>query len=109
MKFPLPGGNGYNYSYKLLSPVILEGATILYVSVTPEMSRAKNVARGQESVGNKPRSIGAQIMHSLNHSVPEHVMWNAYGCDDVEWLVKTSDIPSTVKVLLLLCLYFHSY
>lgn len=98
MPFPLPGANGYEYTYKVLSPAILEHAAILYVSITPEMSRQKNVARGQEAPGNAAKSVGAQIMHSLNHCVPDHVMWNAYGCDDIEYLVGRSDRPNTIKV-----------
>eukprot|EP01105_Mastigella_eilhardi_P024352 TRINITY_DN6348_c0_g1_i1.p1 TRINITY_DN6348_c0_g1~~TRINITY_DN6348_c0_g1_i1.p1 ORF type:complete len:353 (+),score=130.16 TRINITY_DN6348_c0_g1_i1:39-1061(+) len=98
MPFPLPEPLGYEYNYAQLSPRILDGAAVLYVSITPEMSRNKNDARGREAVGDAPTSIGAQIMHSLNHSVPAHVMWNAYGCDDIAHLVKTSDVPSTVKI-----------
>ncbi|KAH3762301.1 hypothetical protein Pelo_5857 [Pelomyxa schiedti] len=96
--FPIKEPNGYQYTYSQLSPRILENAAILYVSVTAEMSRAKNKQRGAEAPGNVAASVGAQIMHSLNHSVPDHVMWNAYGCDDIEYLVRTSDIPSTVMV-----------
>eukprot|EP01106_Pelomyxa_sp_JSP_P014681 TRINITY_DN4762_c0_g1_i3.p1 TRINITY_DN4762_c0_g1~~TRINITY_DN4762_c0_g1_i3.p1 ORF type:complete len:201 (+),score=64.35 TRINITY_DN4762_c0_g1_i3:300-902(+) len=98
MKFPLPEPLGYQYSYQQLSPAILSCASVLYVSVTAEQSRAKNVARGSEDVAAPAASVGAQIMHSLHHSVPAHVMWNAYGVDDIKWLVSVSDKPSTIKI-----------
>eukprot|EP01106_Pelomyxa_sp_JSP_P013440 TRINITY_DN4016_c0_g1_i2.p2 TRINITY_DN4016_c0_g1~~TRINITY_DN4016_c0_g1_i2.p2 ORF type:complete len:158 (+),score=56.11 TRINITY_DN4016_c0_g1_i2:120-593(+) len=99
MMFPLPEPHGYQYSYAQLSPVILANAAVLYVAVTPAMSREKNTARGKEGVGTPAPSIGAQIMHSLNHCVPDHVMWNDYGTDDVAHLVATSDKPSTIKIV----------
>jgi len=97
MKFPLSGGNGYAYSYAQLSPEILSGAAVIYIHVTPEISRAKNLARGQENATDKPSAV--QLMSSLNHCVPDYVMWNAYGCDDIEFLLRTSDITGTIKVM----------
>jgi len=99
--FPLAAPNGYEYSYQMLSEEILEGASILYVWVTPEMSRAKNIARGQEAINSIPGGVSAEAQKfvlSLNHTVPSWVMYNSYGCDDFEYLLSISDRPNTVKV-----------
>lgn len=99
--FPLPAPHGYQYSYQMLSDEILEGASILYVWVTAEMSRAKNIARGQEEINSIPGGVTAEAQKfvlSLNHTVPQWVMYNAYGCDDFEYLLSVSDRPNTVKV-----------
>ncbi len=85
---PLTGGTGYGYSLAHLSPAILERAAILYVWVTPEESRRKNLARAD------PKDPGS-ILH---HGVPEFVMQNDYGCDDMEWLIQASDRPDTVRI-----------
>ncbi|MBM4397821.1 MAG: hypothetical protein FJ087_19320 [Deltaproteobacteria bacterium] len=85
---PLDAPFGYRYSLALLSPRILEKATILYIWVTPEESRRKNYARTDP---NDPGSI-------LHHGVPIEVMMKDYGCDDMGWLVETSDRPDTVKI-----------
>jgi hypothetical protein len=85
---PIPGSIGYGYSLARLSPAILERAAILYVWVTPEDSRRKNRERANPD---DPGSI-------LHHGVPEFVMENDYGCDDMEWLIERSDKPGTVKV-----------
>lgn len=101
--YPLPAPLGYQYSYALLSDVILENAAILNVWVTPEMSRAKNIARGQESVNQPVAGVGsaeaAKYVLSLNHTVPLHVMYNAYGCDDMDYLLETSGKENAVKVV----------
>jgi len=94
LKFPL----GYGNTYAQLSDAILKDAAVLYIWVTPEMSRAKNIARGQENPGDPAANIGAKITLSLNHSVPEFVMYNEYGCDDMEYLLSISDKPNTVKI-----------
>jgi len=99
--FPLPAPHGYQYSYSMLSEEILEGASVLYIWVTPEMSRAKNIARGQEVINSIPGGVSAEAQKfvlSLNHTVPSFVMYNAYGCDDFEYLLSISDRPNTVKV-----------
>jgi hypothetical protein len=86
---PLPAPYGYKYSYEQLSPELLEKASILYLWVSPEESRRKNEARADP---NDPGSI-------LNHCVPRAVMYSEYGCDDIEWLLKTSDNPGTVRIV----------
>jgi len=86
--YPLPDHFGYQASLGRLSAEILERASILYVWVTPEQSRAKNLERA------KPDADGSILFHG----VPEHVMRNDYGCDDIGWLLEHSDKPGTVRV-----------
>ncbi len=86
--YPLPFGYGYGYSLPWLSDAILDDAAMLYIWVTPEQSRAKNIARA------KPDAQGS----ILNHGVPEYVMMNDYGTDDLEYMMSLSDRPDTVNV-----------
>ncbi|MCQ2736693.1 MAG: hypothetical protein MJ234_05765 [bacterium] len=79
---------GYEKNLALLSPDILERAAILYVWVTPEESRRKNREREDP---NDPGSI-------IAHCVPDVVMYNEYGCDDMESLIEKSDRPGYIKV-----------
>ncbi len=85
---PLPPPLGYRYSLARFSDAILSKAAILYVWVTPEESRRKNLERTDP---NDPGSI-------LHHGVPLAVMMGDYGCDDMAWLIQHSDQPDTVRI-----------
>jgi len=76
---PLPAPYGYRCSLSQLDDEILERASILYVWVEPEHSRQKN----RERAISGPEG-DASILH---HGVPEKVMRNDYGTDDLMWLL----------------------
>lgn len=85
---PLTGTQGYQYSLPNYCPEILENAAILYIWVTPEESRRKNIARCN------PDDPGS----NLNHMTPASVMMYDYGCDDMIYLKEISEKPDTVTV-----------
>jgi hypothetical protein len=85
---PLPPPLGYRYSLAAFSKELLARASVLYVWVMPEESRRKNIERTDP---NDPGSI-------LHHGVPMAVMLGDYGCDDMDWLIRNSDRPDTVKL-----------
>ena len=87
---PLDEPYGYRYSISRLSHEILSSAAILYVWVTPEESRHRNVERARLGLAGD-----ASILH---HGVPEAVMRNDYGTDDMVWFIEKSDRPRTVRV-----------
>jgi hypothetical protein len=88
--FPLEPPHGYAYSLVQLSETILESAAILYVWVDPSESRKRNRERAQPG-----REGDASILH---HGVPESVMLDEYGTDDMAWLMDESDRPGTVRI-----------
>lgn len=77
---PLTGPYGYEYSLGQLSDAIRSSASILFVWVTPEESRRRNEARAHPG-----RDGDASILH---HGVPEAVMMEEYGTDDLPWLIE---------------------
>ncbi len=78
-QLPLPVPYGYQHALSQLSDEILRRAAILYVWVEPEESRQKNRDRAVPG-----RDGDASILH---HGVPEAVMRNDYGTDDLMWLL----------------------
>jgi len=85
---PLSRPHGYAWNLSQLSPQILSRAAILYIWVTPEESRRKNLARED------PDDPGS----SMFHSAPESVMRGDYGCCDMEYLIERSDRPATICI-----------
>jgi len=85
---PLSEPHGYGWNLAQLSDDILSRSDVLYVWVTPEESRRKNIARCDP---NDPGSI-------LHHSAPESVMFGDYGCDDVDWLMDNAKQADTIEV-----------
>ncbi len=85
---PLQGAFGYQYSLKQFCPEILSKAKILYIWVTPEESRRKNLERTD------PNDPGSNLFHG----VPMSVMINDYGCDDMLYLKDISEKEDTVTV-----------
>jgi hypothetical protein len=76
---PLPDPHGYAFSLRYLSPDIVRRAAALYVWVTPEESRRRNLDRAVPGIEGD-----ASILH---HGVPETVMRDDYGVDDFLWLM----------------------
>jgi hypothetical protein len=85
---PLEPPYGYAYALSLLSPEILRRAAILYVWVTPDESRRRNIQRAQ------PGAQGS-ILH---HAVPDSTMRTCFGIDDMGWLIDHSERPGTITV-----------
>ena len=85
---PLPAPYGYDYTFALISPRILRHAAALYIWVTPEQSRERNLRRA------RPGEQGS----TMHHAVPETTMRTWYGMDDMAWLMVHSDRPGTITV-----------
>ena len=77
---PLIPPRGYAYSLSQLSEEILGRSSILYVWVTPDESRKRNDERARPG-----RAGDASILH---HGVPESVMLDDYGSDDLPGLIE---------------------
>ena len=87
--FPLPDGYGYAGSVRYLAPEILASAAILYIWVSPEESRRKNRARA------RPDGQGSILFHGT----PEDVMYQEYGCDDMEYLMGQAEVEGTLRMV----------
>jgi hypothetical protein len=88
MRPPLPAPLGYEASLPFLGQEILGRAAVLHVHVSPEESLRRNLQRADPS---HPGSV-------LGHSVPEIVMRQDYGIDDLGWLAARSDVPGTIRI-----------
>jgi hypothetical protein len=87
---PLPHPLGYAASLAALDPSIIERSSILYVWVEPAESRRRNRDRA------RPGPEGdASILH---HGVPEAVMLQDYGTDDMAWLRSQARRDGTIPV-----------
>jgi len=84
--FPLP--YGYEQVIHVLDNELLRNAVILYVKVSPEESKRRNRARHNP---NDP-------LGTLGHMVPEKVMRDEYGCDDIHWLVSQSKDSGFINI-----------
>jgi hypothetical protein len=87
--FPLPAPHGYGYTLPHLGLDMLERSRILYVWVTPDESRKRNLERA----GPGPEEE-ASVLH---HRVPDIVMRRDYGTDDLLWLADQSGGRITVE------------
>jgi hypothetical protein len=88
MRPPLPPPLGYAASLPMLGEEILGRAAVLHVRVSPAESSRRNLKRADPS---HPGSV-------LGHSVPEIVMRQDYGVDDLAWLAARSDVPGTIRI-----------
>ncbi len=87
---PLPHPLGYAASLAALPEEVLSKASILYVWVDPEESRRRNRERTVPG-----REGEASILH---HGVPETVMTEDYGTDDMGWLESRARTPGTIPI-----------
>ena len=85
---PLEPPAGYAFSLANHRPEVLENAAVLYIKVTPEESRRKN----------KARYVPGMEDSDLHHSAPDVVMYNDYGCDDIQWLIDNAFEPNTIRI-----------
>ena len=85
---PLAPPAGYAFSLANHRPEVLENAAVLYIKVTPEESRRKN----------KARFVPGMEDSDLHHSAPDVVMYNDYGCDDVQWLIDSAAVANTIRL-----------
>jgi len=87
---PLPHPLGYAASIGALSDEIRSRCSILYVWVDPAESRRRNRDRALPG-----KEGDASILH---HGVPEEVMVQNYGTDDMAWLETEARIPGTIPI-----------
>lgn len=85
---PLHSPFGYGWALSLLSADILRRAVVLYVWVTPDESRRRNRKRAE------PGAHGS----TMHHAVPERVMRECYGIDDMGWLIEHGERAGTITV-----------
>ncbi len=90
MRPPLAAPLGYAHAFSLFAPPVLRRAMVLYVWVTPEESRRRNRERTRPG-----REGDASILH---HGVPEQVMREDYGCDDLMWLLESGVTDGAITV-----------
>ncbi|MBR1919794.1 MAG: hypothetical protein IJ831_09245 [Spirochaetales bacterium] len=85
---PLEGSNGYQYALPIFSNEILEKAAILYIWTTPEEARRRI---GFRTDPDDPNS-------AMHHEVPMPVMNANYGCDDMDYLIRSAERPNTITI-----------
>lgn len=77
-RFPLEFG--YEAALAMMPHDMLVGSAILYVDVTPEESRRKNMERAVKIVSDDG------LTSTFSHCVPPNVMEDDYGKDDIGWM-----------------------
>jgi len=87
---PLPHPLGYASSIAALAGEIRSRCSILYVWVEPAESRRRNQDRAMPG-----KEGDASILH---HGVPEEVMLQNYGTDDMVWLETEARLPETIPI-----------
>jgi hypothetical protein len=86
-RMPLVPPHGYAAALSRFSKKIIRRAAVLYIWVTPEQSRRRNAERAASY-------DGAQ----LGPFVPNEVMRQDFGCDDIDWLLSISETPDRIRV-----------
>jgi hypothetical protein len=87
-RMPLSPPHGYGAALARFSEEILRRAAVLYVWITPEESRRRNRERLDPG---DPETV-------LHHGIPDEVMRQEYGSDDVDWLLSISETPDRIRI-----------
>ena len=85
---PLEAPFGYRHALGQFPPAILERARVLYVWVDAEDSRRRN----------RERAVAGLEGSTLHHGVPETVMRQEYGCDDIDWMLGHARDPGSIDI-----------
>jgi hypothetical protein len=85
---PLEPPFGYRHALAQFRPEILGRSRVLYVWVEPQDSRRRN----------RERAVTGMEGSTLHHGVPETVMLQEYGCDDIDWMLDHAGSPGTIDI-----------